>query len=258
MKKHIFETVSAMGAAAAECAAGVIQRTLQVNDECNIILATGASQFEMLSRLVGADIDWSRVNMFHLDEYAGMSASHPASFRNYLQERFVARVNPLKSVTFVNGDADDVQEECRRLGQIIADHPIDAAMVGIGENGHLAFNDPPADFETESPYIVVTLDEACRRQQMGEGWFAGLEDVPRQAISMSIRQILKSKHIIVTVPDRRKAKAVRDTLVSEVSPMVPASILQTHPDCTVFLDRAAASLLCPRYLTYRIEFDGLY
>lgn len=243
MEKHIFETKDEMGAAAAEAAAGKIKQALKERDAANIILATGASQFEMLQNLVKADIDWSKVNMFHLDEYVGMSQTHPASFRKYLKERFVDQVGNLSSANYVNGDAMDPEEECSRLGAIISQYPIDAAMVGVGENGHLAFNDPPADLETEQPFIVVKLDEPCRRQQMGEGWFATFEEVPEKAISMSIKQIMKSKSIIVTVPDERKANAVRQTLLEEVSPMRPASILQQHPDCTFFMDRAAASLL---------------
>lgn len=255
MWKHVFENREKMGAAAAEFAAGKMQKVLREREEANIILATGASQFEMLLNLVNADLDWSRVNMFHLDEYIGMPPTHPASFRKYLQERFVDRVGRLKSVHFVAGDARDPREECRRLGAAIAKHPIDVAMVGIGENGHLAFNDPPADFETEEPFIIVALDEACRRQQMGEGWFATLDEVPERAISMSIRQILKSKSIIVTVPDQRKAEAVRQTFLDGIEPIRPASILRTHQDCTFFLDRAAASLL-PRGIARRGFMPG--
>jgi glucosamine-6-phosphate deaminase len=243
MEKYIFETKDQMGAAAAERAAGKIQKAIEQQGRANIILATGSSQFEMLKHLVQADIDWSRVTMFHLDEYVGLPDTHPASFRKYLKERFVDQVGPLKAVHFVAGDAPDPAAECRRLGKIIAQHPIDAALVGIGENGHLAFNDPPADFETEEPYIVVRLDTVCRRQQMGEGWFATLEDVPQEAISMSIRQIMKSKSIVVTVPDERKAHAVRQTLLEEISPMRPASILRQHPDCVLYMDRPAASQL---------------
>jgi glucosamine-6-phosphate deaminase len=244
MQKFIFDDKSAMGAAAAKHAAKAIRSALESNRAANIILATGASQFEMLAALVQArDIDWSNVTMFHLDEYIGLGITHPAGFRKYLQERFVEQVSPLKAVHFVNGDANDPQQECNRLNQIIADHSIDAAMVGIGENGHLAFNDPPADFETEAPFVVVDLDETCRKQQLGEGWFKTLDDVPRQAISMSIRQIMKSKTLIVTVPDQRKARAVKNALEGPVTNACPASILQNHPHCKIFLDSLAASLL---------------
>ncbi len=230
------------GADAADLAARNIQKAISSNGEAHIILATGASQFEMLDALVQQDINWSKVTAFHLDEYVGLAISHPASFRKYLKERFVEQVNGLRQFHYIDGEAD-VQAECRRLGALISTCTIDVACVGIGENGHLAFNDPPADFATEAPYIVVELDEACRRQQLGEGWFPTLEDVPRQAISMSIRQIMKSKIIVNTVPDERKATAVRNTLEGEISNLVPASILQDHPHCTLFLDQEAASLL---------------
>lgn len=244
MKKFIFDNKSEMAAAAAQYAANSIRSALESNRAANIILATGASQFEMLSALVEEkDIDWSKVTMFHLDEYVGLEITHPASFRKYLQERFVEQVSPLKAVHFVNGDSDDPQHECKRLNQIIAEHPINTAMVGIGENGHLAFNDPPADFDTEQPFIVVDLDEACRKQQLGEGWFRTFDDIPKQAISMSIRQIMKSKTLIVTVPDRRKAQAVKNTLEGPVTNACPASIIQNHSDCNIYLDADSASLL---------------
>ncbi|MBN1360153.1 MAG: glucosamine-6-phosphate deaminase [Sedimentisphaerales bacterium] len=233
-----------MARAAASGAAETMRRAIAERGQANVILATGASQFEMLAHLTAArDVDFSRVVMFHLDEYIGLAPDHPASFRRYLKERFVDQVRPLKAVHFVNGDAEDPAQECTRLGALILAHPIDVACVGIGENGHLAFNDPPADFETEEPYLVVGLDEQCRRQQLGEGWFETLADVPDRAISMGIRQILKSKRIVVTVPDRRKAEAVRNALEGPITPACPASILRTHNDCHIFLDKPAASLL---------------
>lgn len=233
-----------MGKQAALEAAQKIKQAIQENGEAHIILATGASQFETLDHLVQhTDIDWSRVVMFHLDEYVGMPDTHPASFRKYLQERFVEKIPTLKTVHFIAGDAADLREECKRLGTLIAKHPIDVALVGIGENGHLAFNDPPADFETEEPYLIVTLDEACRRQQMGEGWFASIADVPKKAISMSVRQIMKSKNIICSVPDQRKAEAVKNCVEGKISSLHPASMLQEHPACTLYLDAASASLL---------------
>jgi glucosamine-6-phosphate deaminase len=183
------------------------------------------------------------VTAFHLDEYIGMPITHPASFRKYLKERFVYRLpQPLAAFHYINGEGD-AEAECRRLAELIAARPVDVAFVGIGENGHLAFNDPPADFQTEEPYLVVNLDEACRRQQLGEGWFPTLEDVPQQAISMSIRQILKSDTILCSVPDARKAEAVRASLEGPVTPDVPASVLQRHADTTVYLDAASAALL---------------
>jgi glucosamine-6-phosphate deaminase len=233
-----------LGLKGAHLAGDKIKKSIQENGTSNVILATGASQFETLKNLVEIrDIDWSKVVMFHLDEYVGIDKSHPASFRKYLQERFVNIVPPLKAVHFVEGDKPDAQEECKRLNHIIASHPIDVAFVGIGENGHLAFNDPPADFETEDPFIVVELDEACRRQQMGEGWFGTIEEVPRKAISMSIRQIMKSDTIICSAPDSRKALAVKNCLEGDVTNLHPASILQKHADCFVYLDPESASLL---------------
>lgn len=244
MQELIFETKQQLGKAAAKAAADYIKKAIETKDSANIILATGASQFETLAELVNAEgIDWSNVTMFHLDEYIGLGPDHPASFRKYLQERFVTKVGSLKAVHFVNGDAADPQAECDRLNKIIADHPIDLALVGIGENGHLAFNDPPADFDTDQPYIIVNLDERCRNQQLGEGWFEKLNDVPTRAISMSIRQIIKSSCIIASVPDRRKARAVKDALEGPVTNTCPASILQNHPDCKIFLDNESASML---------------
>jgi len=244
MEKFIHKTKQEMGAAAAAHAAKAIKNTIEIKGKANIILATGTSQFETLMSLVNTrGIDFSKVTMFHLDEYIGLPADHPASFRKFLKERFVDKVPDLKAVHFVNGNADNPQQECQRIAAIIAKHPIDVALIGIGENSHLAFNDPPADFETEEPYIIVELDERCRAQQMGEGWFATLEQVPRQAISMSIRQIMKSTCLIVSVPDKRKAEAVRNALEGKVTNMCPASILQTHPNCKIFLDNDAASLL---------------
>ena len=231
-----------LGRLAAERGAALIRRALEKKGKANIILATGASQFEMLANLVKADVDWSKVTAFHLDEYIGLPETHPASFRKYLKERFASKV-PIGAFHFVNGDAEDPQAECQRLGELISRHPIDVAFVGIGENGHLAFNDPPADFETEEPYLVVELDEACRRQQLGEGWFASLDEVPTQAISMSIRQILKSKAIICSVPDQRKAEAVQKAVEGPITPQVPSSILQTHPETFLYLDPDSASLL---------------
>ena len=244
MEKFIYKTPQQMGTAAGAQAAKVIKQAIENKGRANIILATGTSQFETLKKLVAAsEIDFSKVTMFHLDEYIGLGADHPASFRKFLKERFVDKVPGLKAVHFVNGDTDDPQQECQRLGDIIAAHPIDVALIGIGENGHLAFNDPPADFDTEEPFIIVELDERCRKQQLGEGWFETLEQVPRQAISMSIRQIMKSACLIVSVPEKRKAEALKNTLEGQVTNMCPASILQRHRNCKIFMDAEAASLL---------------
>jgi len=243
MKIFIAKDHFELGAAAGKVAAELIVKAIEEKGYANIILATGTSQFETIRQLMESkEIDWSKVNMFHLDEYIGLPLSHPASFRKYLQKRFLDKVPPLNAVYLINGEAD-VAEECARLNEVIRQHPIDVALVGIGENGHLAFNDPPADFETEDPYIVVTLDEKCRNQQFSEGWFAGLEEVPAQAISMSIKQICKSAKIICSVPDQRKAQGVKDSLEQPVSNLYPASILQHHPDCSFYLDEASASLL---------------
>jgi glucosamine-6-phosphate deaminase len=233
-----------MGKSAAADGAELIRKAIAARGQANIIVATGASQFEMLAALVEEpNINWNRVTGFHLDEYVGLAIDHPASFRGYLWQRFVSRLPlPLRAFHFLDGEGD-AKAECRRVGEIIRRHPIDVAFVGIGENGHLAFNDPPADFDTEEPYIVVNLDDACRRQQLGEGWFPTFDDVPKQAISMSVRQIMKSAAIICTVPDERKAAAVRNSVEGEVSPHVPASILQRHEQGTLYLDKTAASLL---------------
>jgi glucosamine-6-phosphate deaminase len=232
-----------MGTAAGVNAAASIRKAIKEKGTSNIILATGTSQFETLNQLIREkDIDWSKVVMFHLDEYIGLSATHPASFRKYLTDRFLSHVPALRGVHLINGETDP-QAECERLGKVISQHPIDVALVGIGENGHLAFNDPPADFEVDTPYIVVDLDDLCVKQQYGEGWFPTLEDVPRKAISMSIKQILRSKEIICSVPDRRKAIAVKNCLEQPVNNAHPASILQTHPNCTIYLDQYSASLL---------------
>jgi glucosamine-6-phosphate deaminase len=232
-----------LGKSAGTVAAGFIRKAIAERGQVNIVLATGVSQFETLKQLTSEKgIDWSKAVMFHLDEYIGLPESSPASFRKYLKERFLDKIPPLKAAYLVNGD-DNPESECLRLNGIIASHPIDVALVGIGENGHLAFNDPPADFETEDPFIIVTLEEKCRRQQFNEGWFDKIDDVPRRAISMSIKQICKSRHIICSVPESRKAKAVKDCLENPVSNLYPASILQLHPDCMYFLDKPSSSLL---------------
>jgi glucosamine-6-phosphate deaminase len=238
----IFADKNQLGAAAAAQAAAVIVTAIAERGQARIIAATGASQFEFLQALVGhPEIDWSKVEMFHLDEYIGLPITHPASFRKYLRERFIEPAG-LTNYHLIDGQADP-QEVCRDLGKKISAAPIDVAFVGIGENGHLAFNDPPADFETEAPYLVVNLDEACRRQQLGEGWFPTFDDVPKQAISMSVKQIMKSRQIVCVVPDARKAQAVRDCLEGPIDPAYPASILRRHDHAVIYLDPASAGLL---------------
>ena len=233
-----------LGQRAAEHGATFIRNAIAQRGAASIIVATGVSQFEMLSELVLLpDINWRAVTAFHLDEYVGLPITHPASFRKYLLERFIARLPaPLAAFHAINAE-DNPARECQRLNSLIRPHTIDVAFVGIGENGHLAFNDPPADFDTQLPYIVVNLDAACKQQQLGEGWFAAIDDVPAQAISMSISHILKSKNIVACVPDRRKAVAVQACVQGPVSPQAPASILQRHAATTLFLDRESASLL---------------
>ena len=249
MEVKIFDDKNTLGKAAAAKGATYIRKAIAKNGHANVIIATGASQFEMLSALSKEqDIDWSKVNFFHLDEYIGLPEDHPAGFRKYLRERFINKL-PVKPASFhpVNGSDPDPEKVCAELGKEIANYPIDVAFVGIGENGHIAFNDPPADFETEKAYLVINLDEACRNQQLGEGWFPTFDAVPKQAISMSVKQIMKSAAIINTVPDKRKAKAVKGALEGPVSNLCPSSIMQKHPDCTTFLDKDSASLLSKKY-----------
>jgi glucosamine-6-phosphate deaminase len=244
MNVFVESDAAAMGRRAAAIGADAIRSALRARGEAAIVVATGASQFEVLKALVEEpDIAWNRVTAFHLDEYVGLPLTHPASFRRYLWERFVRRLPlPLAAFHYIDGETDPAKE-CARLSSLIQRQAIDVAFVGIGENGHLAFNDPPADFETTSSYLTVSLDEACRRQQLGEGWFPTLEAVPTRAISMSCRQILKSRLIVCSAPDQRKAKAVAATVQGPVTPAVPASILQTHGRVELLLDRGAASLL---------------
>jgi glucosamine-6-phosphate deaminase len=239
----IFDSRLQLAQAAADEAAGLIRQAIAARGQAYLIAATGTSQFEFLDAMVlQPNVDWAQVTFFHLDEYVGLPRTHPASFRRYLQERIVDRVQP-GAFHFLNGEAPDPAAECRRVGELISRATIDAAFVGIGENGHLAFNDPPADFYTQEPYLVVQLDEACRRQQVGEGWFEAAGDVPAQAISMSVQQILKARHVLCVVPDRRKARAVRDCLELGVSPLRPASILQQHTRTTMYLDTESAAFL---------------
>jgi glucosamine-6-phosphate deaminase len=242
-----FNDKRVLGAKAAEQAANTIRRAIQQRGNARIIAATGASQFEFLEALTAfSDIDWPKVEMFHLDEYVGISDSHPASFCRYLRERLIQKTG-ITNYHLIDGE-DNPAEVIRIIGQALCSAPIDIAFVGIGENGHLAFNDPPADFTVDAPYLVVTLDEACRRQQMGEGWFATLKDVPEHAISMSVKQILKANEIIAIVPDARKANAVKACLEGEINPMAPASILRTHPNTTIYLDQHSVALIKPETL----------
>jgi glucosamine-6-phosphate deaminase len=242
MKITIGRDRAAMSAAAAQHAAASLRDAIERRGKVRLVAATGASQLEFLEALTATPrIDWQRVELFHLDEYAGLPETHPASFRRYLRENLVAKTG-IGTYHFLDGE-DDLEEVRRRVGAELQKEDVDVLFAGIGENGHLAFNDPPADFTTTDPYIIVKLDEACRRQQVGEGWFRSIGEVPDTAISMSIQQMLKAREMIVVVPDARKAAAVRNTLEGDVIPNVPASILRTHPNVTLYLDQPAASLL---------------
>ena len=233
-----------MGRAAAKHAAAILRRQITATGSARIIAATGASQFDFLDALTSVPgIDWGRVEMFHLDEYVGLPADHPASFRKYLRERLISKTG-ITRYHLIDAERD-AAGEAARVGRELSSAPVDVAFVGIGENGHLAFNDPPADFDAADPYLIVALDEACRRQQVGEGWFKSVDEVPKQAVSMSVQQILKAGEILCIVPDSRKAEAVRGTVEGPISPAVPASILRTHANTTLYLDREAASLLDP-------------
>ncbi|HTZ75579.1 MAG TPA: glucosamine-6-phosphate deaminase [Candidatus Aquilonibacter sp.] len=240
----IFEDKSALSRNAAAHAAGLLREAIEKRGSARIIAATGMSQIAFLGTLTKADgIDWPRVEMFHLDEYIGLPVTHPASFRKYLLDNLISKTHIAKH-HLLDGERDP-EEVIARVGKELSAAPIDVAFVGIGENGHLAFNDPPANFETDEPYLIVALDQACRRQQVGEGWFASVAEVPTRAISMSVRQILKAQQIIAVVPDARKANAVKLCLEGEITPMAPASILRTHPATTLYLDKESAALLAP-------------
>ena len=245
MLLRLLKDKTSLARAAADHAATAIRRTIAERGSARIIAATAASQLEFLDALTKAQgIDWPKVEAFHLDEYIGLPASHPGSFRKMLMEQLVTKTG-IEHYHLFEGDAPDPAATVRDVGKELASAPIDIAFLGIGENGHIAFNDPPANFTTEEPYIIVNLDEACRRQQEGEGWFADISQVPQRAISMSPRQILKAKELLVIVPDQRKAQAVKSCLEGEISPMTPASILRRHSNATLYLDRDSASLLSP-------------
>jgi glucosamine-6-phosphate deaminase len=233
-----------LGRAAAGEAAEALMAACRERGSATCVVATGASQFEVLDALCEmGDIPWGSITVFHLDEYVGLPLSHPASFRLYLRERFADRLpKPPAAFHEIDGESDPATE-CRRLATLVPAGDFDVALIGIGENAHLAFNDPPADFEARDPYLVVRLDEACRRQQVGEGWFPSLDAVPTQAISMSVQRILASRTLICSVPDERKAEAVRASVEGPLTPEVPASVLQRHHDCRLHLDTASASLL---------------
>ena len=229
------------GKRAAELIANLINEAIKERGKARIVVSTGSSQFEMFETLIKLDVDWSKVEMFHLDEYVNLPESHIASFRKYLKERFVSKVN-LKAAYFVSGEGN-IEENISYLTKELIKDIIDVGIIGIGENGHIAFNDPPADFETDEAYKVVTLDQKCRAQQVGEGWFKSIEDVPTQAISMTPKEIMKAKHIVTVAPHSVKADAIYKTITTPISPMVPATLLKTHPDWHLFIDDASASKL---------------
>lgn len=238
---------AAAAKAASLVASEIIRQAIADRGEARVVGATGGSQLEFVGYMAEAEgIDWSKVEFFHMDEYIGMSIDHPASFRRYLLDRLIVPAG-ITRYHLLDGETD-AAETCRRVSAEIAKAPIDIVFAGIGENGHLAFNDPPADFETEDPYIVVELDEVCRRQQLGEGWFPTFDDVPTHAMSISIKQIMKAKHVVTLVPDERKAAAVKLCLDGPIGPEAPASILRQHPGNQFFMDEPAVSQLSPEFL----------
>lgn len=243
MLLRFFNDKDSLGRAAAQQAAATIRNAIAKKGRARIVAATGAAQFEFLDALTGTpDIDWPRVEAFHLDEYIGLPPSHPGSFQKFLKDNLASKTG-IANFHYLDGNASDLQLAVREVSKQLVSGPIDIAFLGIGENGHIAFNDPPADFNTEDPYLIVNLDEACRKQQVGEAWFADISQVPERAISMSAKQILKARALLVVVPDQRKARAVKACLEGEISPMAPASILRRHPNVTVYLDKNSASLL---------------
>jgi glucosamine-6-phosphate deaminase len=240
---RIFSNKDEMGKAAAVSVAKKLKEAVAEKGFANLILATGASQFQFLEHLQQQSIDWKKITVFHLDEYKGMPVTHPASFRKYLKERILDKVQP-KQVHYLNGDAPDAEAEVLRYENLLKEHPVDIACIGIGENGHIAFNDPPvADFNDQKLVKVVELDEACRKQQLGEGWFPTFDDVPTHALSLTIPAIMGCKAISCVVPDERKADAVFNTLNAEISTACPATILRTHADTVLYLDEGSASKL---------------
>lgn len=241
MKIFVDETAELMGRRAAEDVAKEIKRAVEERGECRLLLSTGASQFEMFDELVKKDLPWDHVVMFHLDEYVGMPETHNASFRKYLKERFIDKVH-LKAYYLVNGEGN-VEKNIQELTAEVRKAPIDVALIGIGENGHIAFNDPPADFDTKEAYKVVELEERCKKQQMGEGWFASIDDVPAQAITMTVFQMMQSRVILSVVPGKRKAQAIKMTLeTSEITNQIPATKLREHSAWYLYLDKDSASL----------------
>jgi len=245
MKINIYSNKKETSKEAALQAASILNKAICQKGTATFVIATGVSQLDFIEHLITeGNVDWSKTRMFHLDEYIGLPETHPASFRKYLKEKFISKVGRIKESNLINGDAVDPQKECDRLNRILQNEIVDIAFVGVGENGHLAFNDPPANFEIEDPFIVVNLTKSCRKQQVGEAWFNSIKDVPQKAISMSIKQIMKAKNIICTIPGERKAQAVKDCFGTDnISPMYPSSVLKKHKNCFVFLDFDSAKYL---------------
>ena len=241
MEIKVFNTPAELGRVAARYCAGIINGAIALKGKARIVLSTGSSQFDTLQALIETNVDWSKVEMFHLDEYIGLPESHPASFRNYLKERFLNRVNIGKAF-LVDGE-DDPQQVIAHLTAEIRKEPVDIGLIGIGENAHIAFNDPPADFDTEEAFICVALDDTCKYQQVREGWFASRDDVPKHAVTMTVHQIMQCRQIVSCVPYAVKANAIRDTLKSPLTNLVPATMLKNHPDIVLFLDKDSASMI---------------
>src|SRR3954469_23409829 len=238
MDFKVFDDRNTLGQAAADQAAAAIKRAILDHGHARIVAATAASQKEFLEALTSAHgIDWTKVEAFHLDEYIGLPITHPGSFRKMLLEQLINKTG-IVNYHLLDGDGD-VDAALGSASAALASAPVDIAFLGVGENGHLAFNDPPADFETEVPYLVVELDEVCRKQQVGEAWFADISEVPERAISMSVRQIMKINELIAVVPGPQKAEAIQACFNGEITPMAPASILRNHPHATVYLDQAS-------------------
>lgn len=246
MKIKVMKNSEVLGKAAAVYCAEILNRSIAQKGKARLVLSTGASQFDLLKALVREDVDWSSVEMFHLDEYINLPVTHPASFRKYLKERFTSQID-LKTVHFVDGEGDIIKN-IQELTEEICKEPIDLGVIGIGENAHIAFNDPPADFETKEAYIIVNLDDNCKKQQVREGWFPTLDDVPKQAISMSVQQIMQCNTIVSFVPYKVKANAIQKTLESELTNTVPATMLKIHKDITLYLDEESASMVDYRSL----------
>lgn len=242
MQIHIYRDTNETSRHAAEAAAAWLNKCILEKGKARVVLSTGASQFEFIEHFIQQKVDWSAVEMFHLDEYIGLSDTHPASFRKYLKERFVSRV-PLGKAHFVDGDIENVKATLNRLEQLVSEGTLDLGLIGIGENAHIAFNDPPADYHTQSFYKIVELDENCKQQQVGEGWFSNLSEVPTQAITMTVHGIMSCSKMISVVPHKVKAKAIKETLENELTNLIPATILKSHPNWSLYLDQHSSSLL---------------